>query len=96
VISTDFMRIAEGLHHLDPVRSYPARAARLVADLARAASYSVEIERGAKRKLDSTPPPPSDARALSLRLRHGPRHAVVRAICERGSTRRRSRDARGK
>lgn len=71
VISTEFLRIAEGLHHLDPVRSYPARAARIVADLARATAFRIEIERGEQRKLDSTPPPPTSASALSLPLRHG-------------------------
>lgn len=74
MIPSEFLEFAEGLHHLDPVRSYPARAAKIVADLAHASSYSVEID-GAnakeRRKVDSTPPPPLEARALSLPLRHG-------------------------
>jgi DNA-binding CsgD family transcriptional regulator len=34
-------------------------------------AYRVELEQGDKRKLDSTPPPPLHARAVSLPLRHG-------------------------
>jgi DNA-binding CsgD family transcriptional regulator len=43
----------------------------LVAGLANATSYRVELDAGDKRKLDSTPPPPSNGRAVSLPLRHG-------------------------
>jgi DNA-binding CsgD family transcriptional regulator len=74
VVSAEFLQIVEGLHHLDPVRTYPARAARLVADLAGAGSYRVELEEsdaGRQRQLDSTPPPPIEGSALSLPLRHG-------------------------
>jgi DNA-binding CsgD family transcriptional regulator len=56
---------------LDPVRTYPTRAAKLVADLANATSFRVELEHGERKKLDSTPPPPPDGRAVSLPLRHG-------------------------
>lgn len=71
MVSTDFLQIAENLHHLDPIRTYPVRAAKLVADLANATSYRVELQLGQKRQLDSTPPPPPEARAVSLPLRHG-------------------------
>ena len=71
MVPSEFLQIAEGLNHLDPVRTYPTRAAKLVAGLANATSYRVELESGDKRKLDSTPPPPSNGRAVSLPLRHG-------------------------
>ena len=71
MVSTDFLQIAENLHHLDPIRTYPARAAKLIADLANATSFRVELQLGAKRQLDSTPPPPAEGRAVSLPLRHG-------------------------
>jgi DNA-binding CsgD family transcriptional regulator len=71
VVPSEFLTIAEGLNHLDPVRTYPIRAAKLVAGLANATSYRVELDAGDKRKLDSTPPPPSNGRAVSLPLRHG-------------------------
>lgn len=71
VVPSEFLQIAEGLNHLDPIRTYPTRAAKLVADLANATSYRVELEHGEQRKLDSTPPPPPDGRAVSLPLRHG-------------------------
>jgi DNA-binding CsgD family transcriptional regulator len=71
VVPSEFLTIAEGLNHLDPVRTYPTRAAKLVAGLANATSYRVELDAGDKRKLDSTPPPPSNGRAVSLPLRHG-------------------------
>lgn len=71
VVPSEFLQIAEGLNHLDPVRTYPTRAAKLVAGLANAMAYRVELEQGDKRKLDSTPPPPLNGRAVSLPLRHG-------------------------
>lgn len=71
MVPSEFLQIAEGLNHLDPVRTYPSRAAKLVAGLANASSYRVELEAGQRRNLDSTPPPPSDGRAVSLPLRHG-------------------------
>ena len=71
MVPSEFLQIAEGLNHLDPVRTYPTRAAKLVAGLANATSYRVELEAGDKRKLDSTPPPPMNGRAVSLPLRHG-------------------------
>jgi DNA-binding CsgD family transcriptional regulator len=71
VVPSEFLQIAEGLNHLDPVRTYPTRAAKLVAGLANASSYRVELESGDRRKLDSSPPPPLDGRAVSLPLRHG-------------------------
>lgn len=71
MVPTEFLQIAEGLNHLDPVRTYPSRAAKLVADLANATSYRVELELSEREQVDSTPPPPADGRAVSLPLRHG-------------------------
>src|SRR5436190_6205683 len=71
VVPSDFLQIAEGLNHLDPVRTYPTRAAQLVAGLANASAFRIELDAGDKRKVDSTPPPPVDGRAVSLPLRHG-------------------------
>ncbi|MGD8861820.1 MAG: LuxR C-terminal-related transcriptional regulator [Myxococcales bacterium] len=71
MVPSEFLQIAEGLNHLDPVRTYPNRAAKLVADLAHATSYRVELEQGDRKQLDSTPPPPPNGRAVSLPLRHG-------------------------
>ncbi|HEX2670248.1 MAG TPA: hypothetical protein VHM25_05220 [Polyangiaceae bacterium] len=74
MVPSEFLQIAEGLNHLDPIRTYPLRAAKLVADLANATSYRVELELGEReqpRKLDSTPPPPNEGRPVSLPLRHG-------------------------
>jgi len=73
VVPSEFLQIAEGLNHLDPIRTYPARAAKLVADLANATAYRVELELGdvSQRKLDSSPPPPLEGRPVSLPLRHG-------------------------
>lgn len=71
VVPSEFLQIAEGLNHLDPIRTYPVRAAKLVADLANATAYRVELELGDQRKLDSTPPPPMEGRPVSLPLRHG-------------------------
>jgi DNA-binding CsgD family transcriptional regulator len=71
VVPSEFLQIAEGLNHLDPVRTYPSRAAKLVAGLANASAFRIELDAGDKRKVDSTPPPPSDGRAVSLPLRHG-------------------------
>lgn len=73
MVPSEFLQIAEGLNHIDPIRTYPLRAAKLVADLANATSYRVELEHGERdhRKLDSTPPPPNEGRPVSLPLRHG-------------------------
>jgi DNA-binding CsgD family transcriptional regulator len=71
VVPSEFLQIAEGLNHLDPIRTYPVRAAKLVADLANATAYRVELELGDQRKLDSSPPPPMEGRPVSLPLRHG-------------------------
>jgi DNA-binding CsgD family transcriptional regulator len=71
VVPSEFLQIAEGLNHLDPIRTYPIRAAKLVADLANATAYRVELELDQQRKVDSTPPPPSEGRPVSLPLRHG-------------------------
>jgi DNA-binding CsgD family transcriptional regulator len=53
------------------VRTYPTRAAKLVASLANASAFRVELEQGDRRNLDSSPPPPQHGRAVSLPLRHG-------------------------
>lgn len=71
MVPSEFLQIAEGLNHLDPIRTYPARAAKLVADLANATAYRVELEQGERSSMDSTPPPPPDGKAVSLPLRHG-------------------------
>lgn len=71
MVPSEFLQIAEGLNHLDPVRTYPARAAKLIADLANATSYRVELEHDQRSSMDSTPPPPPDGKAVSLPLRHG-------------------------
>ena len=71
MVPSEFLQIAEGLNHLDPIRTYPVRAAKLVADLANATAYRVELELGDQKKLDSTPPPPLEGRPVSLPLRHG-------------------------
>ena len=72
VVPSEFLQIAEGLNHLDPIRTYPARAAKLVADLANATAYRVELDQGERpSSMDSTPPPPTDGKAVSLPLRHG-------------------------
>jgi len=71
VVPSEFLQIAEGLNHLDPIRTYPVRAAKLVADLANATAYRVELELGEQKKLDSSPPPPMEGRPVSLPLRHG-------------------------
>ncbi len=72
MVPSEFLQIAEGLNHLDPIRTYPVRAAKLVADLANATAYRVELETSQQpRKVDSTPPPPSEGRPVSLPLRHG-------------------------
>lgn len=71
MVPSEFLQIAEGLNHLDPIRTYPERAARLVADLANATSYRVQLEEGDRKELDSVPPPPMDGHCVSLPLRHG-------------------------
>lgn len=71
MVPSEFLLIAEGLNHLDPIRSYPERAARLVADLANATAFRVELEEGDRKELDSVPPPALDAQCVSFPLRHG-------------------------
>lgn len=66
--------VAEGLLTLDPVRTYPQRATELVAKLARANAYKLELERSdgmPEQTVASDPPPPDDDRILSLPVRHG-------------------------
>jgi len=76
VIPSEFLQVAEGLILLDPVRSYPDRAARLVASLVNASAYRIEFQNGdTKKRVDSTPPPPADGTVVSLPLRHG-RHSL--------------------
>lgn len=71
MVPSEFLQIAEGLNHLDPIRTYPGRAAKLVADLANATAFRVELDHGDQKRVDSTPPPPVNGRAVSLPLRHG-------------------------
>lgn len=71
MIPAEFLQIAEGLNHLDPIRTYPSRAAKLVAELAQARGFRVHIEGDDARHVDSTPPPPADGRSVSFPLRHG-------------------------
>jgi DNA-binding CsgD family transcriptional regulator len=70
--------IAEGLLSLDPVRTYPQRAAELVAQLVRANSYRLDLEGETngftQRVVASEPPPPDDGRTVSLPIRNG-RHS---------------------
>lgn len=66
--------VAEGLLMLDPVRTYPQRAAELVAKLARANAYRLELDSDDGRvhqMVASEPPPPDDDRLVSLPVRHG-------------------------
>jgi DNA-binding CsgD family transcriptional regulator len=72
MIPSEFLTVAEDLIHIDPIRSYPDRAAKIVASLVHAIAYHVEFNNGeATKKLDSTPPPPATGTILSLPLRHG-------------------------
>lgn len=64
--------IAEGLLHLDPVRTYPQRGAALVARLANAQGYQLDLEfEGESEILRSEPPAPEGAQRVSLPLRNG-------------------------
>lgn len=72
--TSDFLAIAEGLHHLDPVRTYPRRAAKLVASLAGASAFRVEIE-GEESSVESVPPPDPSHSCVTIPLRHG-RHVL--------------------
>ncbi|MFW6049786.1 MAG: helix-turn-helix transcriptional regulator [Myxococcota bacterium] len=67
--------IAEGLLTLDPVRTYPQRAAELVAKLARANWFRLELDGaadgGATQAVASEPSPPNDGRTVSLPIRNG-------------------------
>ncbi|MFW5925023.1 MAG: helix-turn-helix transcriptional regulator [Myxococcota bacterium] len=67
---------AEGLLTLDPVRTYPQRAAELIAKLARARFYRLELDPGSldgdgSIAITSEPPPPNDGRTVSLPIRNG-------------------------
>jgi len=72
VVPSEFLQIAEGLSHLDPIRTYPDRAAKLVANLVNASAYWVEYQQGeAQQKIYSIPPPPMSGSTVSLPLRYG-------------------------
>jgi DNA-binding CsgD family transcriptional regulator len=62
--------IAEGLLHLDPVRTYPQRGAALVARLANAQGFELDLD-GESRVLRSDPAPADAAEKVSLPLRNG-------------------------
>ncbi len=64
-----YLEIAEGLLHLDPVRTYPQRAAALVARLAHASAFRLEMGQGSV--VESDPPPSPTWEPVSLSLRHG-------------------------
>jgi len=64
--------VAEGLLHLDPVRTYPQRGVALVARLVGARAYRLEIDEGGEA-LTSDPPPEPGASGNSLPLRVGRR-----------------------
>lgn len=65
----EFLDIAEGLMQLDPVRTYPERAASLVATLAGARGYRLELDQGAI--VESDPRPDGQMASVSLPLRGG-------------------------
>ncbi|MBN1653887.1 MAG: response regulator transcription factor [Deltaproteobacteria bacterium] len=74
MITSEFLTVAESLIHIDPVRSYPDRASKVVAGLVHAVAYRLEFNNGETiTKFDSTPPPPANGTILSLPLRHGRR-----------------------
>ncbi|MFW5920861.1 MAG: helix-turn-helix transcriptional regulator [Polyangiales bacterium] len=62
------LEIAEGLLQLDPVRTYPRRAAEHVARLARAPAFRLELD---EETLESDPPPSAGSHVVSLPLRNG-------------------------
>jgi DNA-binding CsgD family transcriptional regulator len=64
------MDIAEGLLHLDPVRTYPQRGAALVAKLAGASAYRLTLD-GDDEIVESTPKPSDSGEVVELPLRNG-------------------------
>jgi DNA-binding CsgD family transcriptional regulator len=71
--------IAEGLLSLDPVRTYPQRAAELIAQLVRANTYRLDLHGDgngmAPERVVSEPAPPDDGRTVELPIRNG-KHAL--------------------
>src|SRR5262245_38256214 len=65
-----FLDIAEGLMHLDPVRTYPLRGAGLVARLADAKAFRLDFSDGGDA-IESDPPPPAGSTSVALPLRAG-------------------------
>ena len=60
MIPSEFLSVVENLIHIDPVRSYPERATKIVAGLVNASAYHLEYSDGENTtKFDSTPPPPT-------------------------------------
>ncbi len=64
------MDIAEGLLHLDPVRTYPQRGASLVAKLAEATGFRLTLE-GESDVVESDPKPSDGCETVELPLRNG-------------------------
>jgi DNA-binding CsgD family transcriptional regulator len=64
------MDIAEGLLHLDPVRTYPQRGASLVAKIAEVPGFRLKLD-GEDEVIESDPKPSDDAETLELPLRNG-------------------------
>jgi len=74
MIPSEFLSVVESLIHIDPVRSYPERATKIVAGLVNATAFHLEYSDGERTtKFDSTPPPPPTGTILTLPLRHGRR-----------------------
>lgn len=66
----EVLEIADALLQLDPVRTYPQRGAKLVADAAHVHCYRLDFE-GPRPAVVSDRPPPMEPPQVSLPLRHG-------------------------
>lgn len=69
-VSNEVLEIAEALLQLDPVRTYPQRGAKLVADVAHIHCYRLDFD-GPRPAVVSDRPPPMEPPLVSLPLRHG-------------------------
>jgi DNA-binding CsgD family transcriptional regulator len=70
-VTFQVLDIAEGLLHLDPIRTYPQRSAALVAKLTGALAYRLEIE--GEETIESDPPPNRARELCPFPLRNGRR-----------------------